>query len=81
MNKHNPQELSRHALDVAGDMSQRVAHATHNGIDALRDQAARVGDQTMGYVRHEPVKSLMAAAAVGAVAVLLVGWLGRSRGH
>jgi ElaB/YqjD/DUF883 family membrane-anchored ribosome-binding protein len=81
MFKTNPQEITRQAFDTAGDMSDRVARAAHNSIDTLRHQASRVGDQTVGYVRDEPVKSLLAAAAVGAMAALLLGWLGRSRRH
>jgi ElaB/YqjD/DUF883 family membrane-anchored ribosome-binding protein len=73
------QDLTRHALDTASDMSDRVARAAHQSIDTLRHQASRVGDQTVGYVRDEPVKSLLAAVAVGAVAALLLGWLGSSR--
>ncbi|MGE0097561.1 MAG: hypothetical protein AB7S86_04360 [Hydrogenophaga sp.] len=79
MIKTHSQDLTRQALDAAGDLSDRVARAAHNGIDTVRHQASRVGEQTVGYVRDEPVKSLMAAAAVGALAGLLIGWLGRSR--
>ncbi len=42
------------------------------------ERARQAGDQTVGYIRDEPVKAVAMAAAVGAVAALLVGWLGRS---
>ncbi len=79
MSKSQTQELTRQAFDTASDLSDRVARAAHNSIDTLRHQASRVGDQTVGYVRDEPVKSLVAAVAVGAAVALLLGWLGSSR--
>ncbi len=79
MSKIQTQELTRQAFDTASDLSDRVARAAHNSIDTLRHQASRVGDQTVGYVRDEPVKSLVAAVALGAAVALLVGWLGSSR--
>lgn len=42
------------------------------------ERARQAGDQTVDYIRDEPVKAVAMAAAVGAVAALLVGWLGRS---
>jgi ElaB/YqjD/DUF883 family membrane-anchored ribosome-binding protein len=51
----------------------------HDGVDAarqaasdLRDRGARAVDSTRGYVRDEPVKSLLIAAAVGAAVIALV---------
>jgi len=79
MIKTASQDLTRQAFETATDVSDRVARAAHHSIDTLRHQASRVGDQTVGYVRDEPVKSLMAAVAVGALAALLIGWLGSSR--
>ena len=79
MNKHTPQDLGRHAMDVAGDMSHRVAQAAHSGLDTLRDRATRAGDQAVDCVRDAPVKSVVTAVAVGAIAVLLWDWLARSR--
>jgi len=51
----------------------------HDGVDAarqaaadLRDRSSRAVDSTRGYVRDEPVKSLLIAAAVGAAVIALV---------
>jgi len=51
----------------------------HDGLDAAREQAAalrerslKAVDSTRGYVRDEPVKSLLIAAAVGAAVIALV---------
>jgi ElaB/YqjD/DUF883 family membrane-anchored ribosome-binding protein len=45
----------------------------------LQDRALRVSDNTVGYIRDEPVKSVLIAAATGAALVALVGLLSRSR--
>ena len=51
----------------------------HDGVDAartaasdLRDRSYRAVDSTRGYVRDEPLKSLLIAAAVGAAVIALV---------
>jgi ElaB/YqjD/DUF883 family membrane-anchored ribosome-binding protein len=51
----------------------------HDGVDAarqaaadLRDRGSRAVDSTRGYVRDEPLKSLLIAAAVGAAVIALV---------
>jgi ElaB/YqjD/DUF883 family membrane-anchored ribosome-binding protein len=51
----------------------------HDGADAARQAAAdlrvrgtRAVDSTRGYVRDEPVKSLLLAAAIGAAVIALV---------
>jgi ElaB/YqjD/DUF883 family membrane-anchored ribosome-binding protein len=51
----------------------------HDGVDVAREQAAAIRDRsqkaltsTRGYVRDEPVKSLLIAAAVGATVIALV---------
>jgi len=54
-------------------------------VDAVRDRshqlsesAHRVADGTRSYVREEPVKSLLIAAATGAALMGLLALLGRS---
>jgi ElaB/YqjD/DUF883 family membrane-anchored ribosome-binding protein len=46
----------------------------------LRDQAMRAGTNTTHYIRAEPVKSVLMAAATGAALMALVSLLNRSRG-
>jgi ElaB/YqjD/DUF883 family membrane-anchored ribosome-binding protein len=62
------EELARAGIEKA-----RVAGAT------VADQANRVGDKTVNYVRDEPTKALLMAAAAGAAATILIGWATRSR--
>jgi ElaB/YqjD/DUF883 family membrane-anchored ribosome-binding protein len=44
----------------------------------VRERALRVSDNTVGYVRDEPVKSMLIAAAAGAVMMAVLGFLRRS---
>ncbi len=62
------QALARNGIDRARQASARV-----------RDQVGLAGEKTVGYIQDEPVKSVLIAAAVGAVSAALIGWLARSR--
>ena len=60
-------------------VGKRARDAAHDGYDAARERAAALrerGQQTVestrGYVRDEPIKSLLIAAAVGAAVIALV---------
>ncbi|MES2886871.1 MAG: hypothetical protein V4739_02565 [Pseudomonadota bacterium] len=52
------------ARELRGDMSQKVERAT---------------DQTVGYIKDEPVKAILIAAGVGAALALIIGSLSRSK--
>lgn len=52
------------ARELRGDVSQRVERAT---------------DQTVGYIKDEPVKAILIAAGVGAALALIIGSLSRSK--
>ncbi|WP_374567415.1 hypothetical protein [Ideonella sp.] len=60
--------LTRRGMDRARDASNQV-----------RDQAHRAGDRAVGYIQHEPVKSVLIAVAAGAAVAMLAGWFARSR--
>lgn len=60
-------------------VGERARGYATDGYDAarqtasdLRERSARAVDSTRGYVRDEPVKSLLIAAAVGAAVIALV---------
>jgi ElaB/YqjD/DUF883 family membrane-anchored ribosome-binding protein len=70
----------------ASQVGHSVRSATHDALDSLRGATLAVGDQFSAagergtrYVRDEPVKSVLIAAAAGATLAALVGWLVRSR--
>ena len=55
------ERLVRRGVDAVKDRSQQ-----------LREQAVRASDSTVGYVKEEPVKALLIAAAVGAALMALI---------
>jgi hypothetical protein len=70
-------------LDGAGD---RLDTLTHRGLDAvrrrsrrLRDQALHASDSTLHYIRGEPVKAALIAAAAGAALMALFTLLSPTR--
>lgn len=62
-----------------------MSESMHRGADTLRDTsrqlrdgAIRVSDNTVNYIRLEPIKSVAIAAAAGAGLVALIGLWNRS---
>ena len=67
------------AKPLLSRVSQRARDYAHDGYDAARERAAALRDRgqqavdsTRGYVKEEPIKSLLIAAAVGAAVIALV---------
>ena len=67
------------AKPLMSRVSQQARGYAHDGYDAARQQALalrergqRAVESTRGYVKDEPVKSLLIAAAVGAAVIALV---------
>lgn len=61
--------------------TQSVDHAMESVRETshqLRLKAEHASDSTVNYIRHEPVKSVLIAAAVGAVLMALVNLVSRS---
>lgn len=67
------------ASQQAAALAQRGARALRDTSLGLRDSALRVGDSTALYIKDEPLKAMLIAAAAGAAAMALVGLLIRSR--
>jgi len=59
--------------------ARRGMEAVRDGSQQLRERAQRATDQTVAYVKDEPIKSMLIAAATGAVLMALVSLMGRSR--
>lgn len=84
------QNAAHHAVDslsnsVHGLQDDAVA-ATHRGVDALRDKSQRlrerasvVRDDTVNYIKVEPIKAMLMAAATGAAVMALLSMRSRSR--
>jgi len=61
------------------DLTRRSIERARRTSSEVRDRAVQAGDMTVGYIKDEPVKSILIAAAAGAAVALLVGMLTRPR--
>jgi ElaB/YqjD/DUF883 family membrane-anchored ribosome-binding protein len=71
--------LLNRATEQASVLAQRGVDAVREGSRQVRDQALRASDGTVHYVRQEPVKSILIAAAVGATLMALLSRWGGLR--
>lgn len=93
MFKQSSADKALHTAEVIAADTQRAAsgalngmvHALDHGVDSareasihLRNSAQRMGSDTAAVIRHDPVKSVLIAAATGAALMALVGLLTRS---
>lgn len=72
-----PNTMSRTASQVE-DLARRSVERARELKGDVSDRVERATDQTIGYIKDEPVKSVLIAAAAGAVLALVVGSLARS---
>lgn len=63
----------------AEELARRGKEAVRGRSEQLRDQAYRASDATRGYIKDEPVKSILIAMAAGAALMALVTLLTRER--
>lgn len=59
-------------------LAQRGVNAVRDGGQLVRDSARHASDRTVGYIRDEPVRSVLIAAATGAALMALVSLVARS---
>lgn len=60
---------------LASDAMNRIMDTSHQ----LRLKADHASESTINYIKHEPIKSLLIAAATGAALMALIGLLSGSR--
>jgi ElaB/YqjD/DUF883 family membrane-anchored ribosome-binding protein len=79
-------DLRQQAEPLLNRTSDQVSAFAHHGIKSVRDtsrqlqkKAQRASDHTLNYIQDEPVKSILIAAAVGAVVVSLVSLISHLR--
>ncbi len=65
------------AASKADALANKGMEQARRAGSAVREQAQVTGDRTVEYIRQEPVKAVLMAAAAGAVVALLLG----RRGH
>lgn len=71
--------LLNRAAEKAGALATRSVDAVREGSRQARATASRVSASTATYVRDEPVKAMLIAAASGAALLAVVNLLTRSR--
>ena len=62
-------------------LARRSVEAMRDSSQQLRDKAARASDSTIGYIKDEPLKAILIAAATGAALMALISLMTRSRHH
>jgi ElaB/YqjD/DUF883 family membrane-anchored ribosome-binding protein len=69
---------------VANDALDSISSSVHNGVDTVRDTsrqlregAVHASDASVNFIKHEPIKSVLIAAATGAALMALIGLLNR----
>lgn len=80
-------ELRDQTFPMLHKAADRASNFAHRSVDAVHDQSMRLRDQaslarvnTSHYIREEPVKSVLMAAATGAALMALISLLSRKRG-
>lgn len=81
-------DIRHQTLPMLDRAAGQVSAIAQHGVDGvrgaskqLRHTALRVSDQTVGYIKDEPVKSVLLAAATGAALMALISLLISSRNH
>ncbi|HWK83175.1 MAG TPA: hypothetical protein VNS61_05510 [Caldimonas sp.] len=79
-------EIHDQAAPLLSRVSSQAEAAARRGIEAvrdtsqqLRDRALRASDSAVGYVKDEPIKAMLIAAATGALLMGIVALISRSR--
>jgi ElaB/YqjD/DUF883 family membrane-anchored ribosome-binding protein len=70
--------LLERAGEQASALAQRGVDAVRDRSLQVRDQALRASDGTLNYIKDEPVKAVLIAAAAGAALMALLGLLRKS---
>ncbi len=70
-------------LDEAGErlasLAEQGAEAIRGTTHAVRERARHASDTTLDYIRNEPLKAVLIAAATGAVLMALIDFIRNSR--
>ena len=81
-------EAKGQVAPMLSKVSSQAEAAARRGMDAVRDtsqqlreKAVHAQDVTVAYVKDEPVKAMLIAAAIGALLMGLISMMGRSRDY
>jgi ElaB/YqjD/DUF883 family membrane-anchored ribosome-binding protein len=76
---HKVAQVLARATEQASAMKQLGADSVRDTSQRLTDDAFRVSDSTVRYIKDEPVKAMLIAAAIGATLMALIGVISRPR--
>ncbi len=84
--EHAVQQVRERVLPAAVRLASQAEDMAHRGVEAvresgehLRQRALQASDRSIGYVREEPVKAVLIAAAAGAALMALTRYLSQRR--
>jgi ElaB/YqjD/DUF883 family membrane-anchored ribosome-binding protein len=77
--RHQAAPVLNRVGEQASTLAYRGVDAVREGSQKLRDRAVQASDNTVAYIKDEPVKSMLIAAATGAALMALVSLIGRSQ--
>lgn len=72
-------KLADQASEHVGALAQRGMDSVRDTSQQLRHKAHQAGDDTLDYIKDEPVKAILIAAAAGALLMTLISLISRSR--
>ena len=78
LRRDTPGALSRVAAQV-DEMTRRGIERARSASVDMRHMVERTGDRTVGYIKDQPLKSVLIAAATGAVVAGLISLFSRDR--
>jgi ElaB/YqjD/DUF883 family membrane-anchored ribosome-binding protein len=81
-------EARSQVAPVLSKVSSQAEAAARRGMEAVRDtsqqlreRAVQASDMTVAYVKDEPIKAMLIAAATGALLMGIISMMGRSRDY
>jgi ElaB/YqjD/DUF883 family membrane-anchored ribosome-binding protein len=82
------QDLRHQGVPMLERASDQASAMAHRGIDSLREtshqlrlKAEHASDSAVGYIKEEPVKAMLIAAATGAALMALISLFTAHRNH
>ena len=66
------------AINRAGTLAQKGIDGIRDSANQVRERALHASDSTVSYIKDEPVKAMLVAAAVGAGLMALLSLMSRS---
>jgi ElaB/YqjD/DUF883 family membrane-anchored ribosome-binding protein len=64
-----------HGISQVESLAREGIERARQKTAQMRDQVDRASAQTVSYIQNEPLKSVLIAAATGAITAVLVNWL------